>query len=316
MTRLSRTLLGYVFVAGAALGWATIGIFYTLAVEREGLHPLTVVAYRTLLAGLILGIVLLLRRGRAFRVRREHWPLFLAYVGVGIVVFYALYAYAIILLGVAVAVVLLYTAPAWVALIAGLFLHEPITRRVVVALGLTWVGVVFVARAYDVSQLQANGVALLVGLATGLLYGLYSIFQKVIVRHYRPWTVQWYGLFWGGLVLALIQPERRLFSPLEHVDVYVWFLALALISTLIPGLLYTTGVQWVPVSVASIIATLEPVAATFFGYVFLGERLVPAQWVGGACILLAVWLLRPGRASEREGDGARHAAPRAHQVDG
>ncbi len=290
---MSRATLGYVFIAGAALCWATIGVLYTVAVKRLGLHPLTVVAYRALLAGILLGILLWPQRHAAFRVRRQHWPLFLLYVLTGIVIFYVVYVYAILLVGVAVAVVLLYTAPAWVALIAGIFLNEPITRRVVVALALTWVGVILIARAYDLEQVRVNAVGLLAGLASGLTYGLYSVFQKVTVKHYRPWTVQWYGLFWGGLGLALLQPWHTFVAPLFRPEVYVWLLALALVSTLAPGLLYTTGVQWVPVSVASIVATLEPVAATFFGYVFLGERLQPAQWVGAACVLIAVWLLRP-----------------------
>ena len=251
------------------------------------------VAYRALLGGIILGIVLLPQRSTAFALRRDHWGLFLSYVLFGIALFYAVYVYAVALIGVAVAAVLLYTAPAWVALIAALFLHEPLTRRVLIALVLTWVGVVLVARAYDLSHVRLNAWGLLAGILSGFTYGLYSIFQKVAVRHYRPWTVQWYGLFFGGLILALVQPREAILAPLHRPEVYAWLIALALIPTLGGGLSYTIGVQWVPVSVASIVATLEPVAATVFGYVFLHERLHPIQWVGGAFILLAVWLLRP-----------------------
>ncbi len=290
---MSRTLLGYLLVTLAALCWATIGVFYTVAVKRFGLHPLTVVTYRALLAGILLSIVLLPQRNRAFHLKRHHFALFLAYVLLGIVAFYAAYVYAVSLAGVAVAAVLLYTAPAWVALIAGLFLGEPITRRVVMALLLTWVGVVLVAQVYDFDHVRVNALGLLAGLASGFTYGLYSVFQKIAVRDYRPWTVQWYGLFWGGLLLALLQPREALLMPLAHPPVWTWLAGLALIPTLGGGLAYTIGVQWVPVSVASIVATLEPVAATLFGYLFLQERLTIAQWVGGAFILSAVWLLRP-----------------------
>ncbi len=290
---MSRTLLGYLLVTLAALLWATIGVFYTIAVKRFGLHPLTVVTYRALLGGILLGLVLLPQGAKAYIIERGHFPLFLAYVTLGIVAFYAAYVYAVALVGVAVAAVLLYTAPAWVALIAGLFLDEAITRRVLAALTLTWIGVVLVAQAYDLDHLRLNALGLLAGLASGFTYGLYSVFQKVAVRHYRPWTVQFYGLFFGGLVLALAQPRDALLTPLTMPAVWWWLIGLALIPTLGGGLSYTIGVQWVPVSVASIVATLEPVAATFFGYVFLGERLTLSQWLGGVLILSAVWLLRP-----------------------
>ncbi len=290
---MSRTTLGYLLVTLAALLWATLGVFYTVAVHSFGLHPLTVVAYRALLGGIILGLALLPQRSSAFALRRDHLGLFLAYVVFGIALFYAVYVYAVALIGVAVAAVLLYTAPAWVALIAALFLHEPLTRRVVFALVLTWVGVVLVARAYDVAQVRLNAWGLVAGILSGFTYGLYSIFQKVAVRYYRPWTVQWYGLFFGGLILALVQPREAVLAPLHRPEVYIWLLGLAVVPTLGGGLSYTIGVQWVPVSVASIVATLEPVAAAVFGYVFLAERLHPVQWLGGAFILLAVWLLRP-----------------------
>ncbi len=295
---MSRTVLGYALVTLAALCWATIGVFYTVAVKRFGLHPLTVVTYRALLAGIILGLFLLPQRGHALTLRRQHWGLFLAYIVLGIVAFYAAYVYAVALVGVAVAAVLLYTAPAWVAIIARLFLGERLHSRVAVALILTWVGVVLVAQAYDPERLRLNGVGLLAGLASGLTYGLYSVFQKVAVREYRPWTVQWYGLFWGGLLLGTLRPWEEIIAPLYRPEVWIWLVGLAIVPTLGGGLSYSIGVQWVPVSVASIVATLEPVAATFFGYVFLGERLHPAQWVGSGFIVLAVWLLRPKGDSE------------------
>ncbi len=308
---MSRSAWGYVLVSGAALCWATIGIFYTFLVKRHGLPPLTVVAYRTWGAGLVLGLVLLLRGRKGLLVRREDVPLFLAYILVGIVLFYIVYMYAIIEVGVSVAVVLLYTSPAWVALIAHLVLREPMDRRILVALGCTWGGVLLVSRVLENTLEPLNGWGLLLGLAAGLTYGLYSIFQKVIVRRYHPWTIQWYGLFWGGLVLMMLQPRDWVTVPLTRPDTYLWLLALMLISTLVPGLLYTTGVQWIPVSVASIIATLEPVAATVMGYVILGERLSFTQGVGGALILLAVWLLRP-----RGGEEGSHEQEQEEQQRG
>ncbi len=307
---MSRTALGYLMVTLAALCWATLGVLYTIAVRQLGLHPLAIAAYRALIAGVVLTIVLMPQRQAIFRVHREHGPVMLLYVLGGVAIFYALYVYAVILVGVSVAVVLLYTAPAWVALMAWFFLGESIALRTLVALGLTWAGVVLVARAYDVTQLRMNSVGLIVGLLSGFTYGLYSVLQKALVRHYRPWTIQWYGLLGGGLTLAFFQPRTSFLAPLGRPETYPWLLAMALLSTLLPGLLYTTGVQWVPVSVASIVATLEPVAATVFGYIFLGERLTPAQWIGAVSILLAVWLLRPQGKRMRATQQPRPAAIR------
>ena len=72
-----------------------------------------------------------------------------------------------------------------------------------------------------------------------------------------------------------------------------WLLALALGPTIGASVAYAAGVRTVPVSVASLIATLEPVLAALLAYLILGETLGAGQIAGGALILLAVWILRP-----------------------
>ena len=55
-----------------------------------------------------------------------------------------------------------------------------------------------------------------------------------------------------------------------------------------------TGAHFaLPLRVATVVATFEPVVATFFGYLFFGERLDPPQLVGTARIIGALLLLRP-----------------------
>jgi len=49
--------------------------------------------------------------------------------------------------------------------------------------------------------------------------------------------------------------------------------------------------RYVPVSSASVVATLEPVIASLLAFAFLHERLDPAQLVGGGLILAAVIFL-------------------------
>jgi len=56
---------------------------------------------------------------------------------------------------------------------------------------------------------------------------------------------------------------------------------------------YAAGVRTLPVSVASLMATLEPVLAALLAYLVLGQTLSASQVAGGGLIMLAVWLLRP-----------------------
>ena len=229
------------------------------------------------------------------RVPRREWPGFLAYGVFGVALFFICYVNAINLTGVAVAAVLMYTSPAWVAAISWRWMGERLGRRGLAALGLALLGAALVAQVYDIAQLQLNWLGVLFGLAAGLTYGLYSVFNKVLVRHNRPWVVQVYGLLIGAAVLLPLTSPGQMAKGLASTDTLLLVIGMGIVPTLLASLAFAFGVQWVPVSVAAIVATFEPVVATFFGYVFFGERLDPLQWVGTACIVSAVLLLRPSR---------------------
>ncbi len=139
---------------------------------------------------------------------------------------------------------------------------------------------------------------MLFGLAAGVTYGLYSVFNKVLVRHNRPWVVQVYGLLIGAAVLLPLTSPVQMAKGLASTDTLLLVVGMGIVPTLLASMAFAFGVQWVPVSVAAIVATFEPVVATLFGYIFFGERLDPLQWAGTACIVSAVLLLRPAMGED------------------
>ncbi len=289
---MSKNLRGYLLILLAATLWASIGVFYKYLINNHGLAPLAAAALRGSVGGLILLLLLLLLRVN-LRVPRRAWPGLLAYGTVGVALFFICYVNAINLTGVAVAAVLMYTSPAWVALISWRWMGERLTRRGVAALVLALIGAALVARIYNPAALRLSWLGVLAGLAAGLTYGLYSVFNKLLVRQARPWVVQVYGLLIGAGWLVLLAPPGSLAAGWASPTAIALLIGMGIIPTLLASLAFAIGVQWVPVSVAAIVATLEPAVATLFGYLFFAERLEPGQWLGTACILSAVLLLRP-----------------------
>jgi drug/metabolite transporter, DME family len=284
---------GYFLVLLAASLWATLGIIYKYLVSSYGVPPLALAGLRAGMGGLILLAGLLALRPSWLRLNRAALRVVLLYGVFGIALFYATYINAILSVGVAVAAVLLYTAPAWVAVIAWRFLGERLTRTHLVALLLTLTGSALVAQIFQPGLLRLNAWGIFWGLLSGLTYGLWSVFNKVGVRHTNPWTLQCYGMLVGSLVLLLLQPLAPLAGALQSPATILWLLLLALGPTVGASVAYAAGVRTVPVSVASLIATLEPVLAALLAYLVLGETLSAGQIAGGGLILLAVWLLRP-----------------------
>ncbi len=295
----SQTLRGYLLVLLAATMWASIGVFYKFLIDDHGMQPLAAAALRGTVGGLILLVTLLLLRAD-LRVPRREWPLFLAYGVFGVALFFICYVNAINLTGVAVAAVLMYTSPAWVAAISWRWMGERLGRRGLAALGLAIFGAALVAEVYSPAHLRLNWLGVLLGLAAGLTYGLYSVFNKALVRRNRPWVVQVYGLLIGALVLLPMAAPSELAKGWATTDASLLVIGMGILPTLLASMAFAFGVQWVPVSVAAIVATFEPVVATFFGYLFFGERLEALQWVGALCIVSAVLLLRPATGVQQE----------------
>lgn len=282
--------------------WGTLGTFYRIGTEQFQLTPLAIVFWRGGLAalalGLVMGLVLPVAAGKRglLRIRRDDLPLFLAFGLLGVTAFYPLYIYSVLLVGVAVAVVLLYTAPIIVAVMAWRFLGETFDRRKVTALLLTFLGVLLMSRAYDPALLSLNAVGVLCGLGSAFAYALYSILGKVSLnRGYSVATTSFYiysiGVS-GLLALAFIVDPGQLLVTGNDPGAWGLLLVLACVQTLGALTAYVSGLRYLDAGAASILATFEPVVATMLAFFVLQEAIDWPQALGSLFILGAVLLLQ------------------------
>ena len=282
---------GYLLVVVAAGLWGTLGLIFRALHDDFGLSALTIAFLRAGIAFTLLVIVLSIVRPRLLKVTPRALPFFAVYGFCGVTAFYFSYTQAVIQTTVTTAVVLLYTAPAFVTLIAWRVWREPLDARKIVALALAFIGCALVARVYDPAQLSLNVIGLVIGLAAGFTYALYTVFSKSALERFSLWTALVYALLFGALFLMPLQTLDG-FAPLVQTPgVWVFLLALAVGPTLGSLALYNAGLLRVPASNASVVATIEPVVASALAFIFLGERLEFLQMVGGAMVIAgAVWL--------------------------
>lgn len=289
--------------------WGTIGIFFTLLHFTFGLSALTIGFLRAGFAALFLVLGLSIWRRDALRLTRELVLLYGLFGLFGIAFFYVLNTQAVILTNVATASVLLYTAPVFVTLFAWRLWKEPLTLRKIAAVIAAFVGCALVARAYDPAALQLNGTGVLVATASGFTYALFTIFSKYLSTRASPWTTVTYSLVFGTLFLFPFQffeipglgaggYDTFLSEPLG----WVVLLGLCLGPTLGSYALFNAGLQTTPASVASVIATIEPVVAGIAGFVVFGQRLELLQIIGAVIIIgaaLSLTLQRRAGAAEQ-----------------
>lgn len=288
---------GYALVLLAAALWATLGVIFKQLLDTYRFPQITISFLRALLGGGLVLAALAARRPTELRLTWREAPFFLSFGLLGVAAFFAVYVMAVDLAGVTVAVILLYTAPAWVAVLSALVLGEQLNAPKLACVGLAIAGCALIARIYRLDLRSIGSVAgIASGLASGLTYALYSLFIKAGVRRHSMWTVLGYGYIIGAIFLLPLQPLDGL-SALAQPGAWLWLALLIGGPTCGAGAAFAAGVRYVPVSNASIIATLEPLIAAVLAYLVVGERLEPLQMFGGGLVLMAViWLARSQQA--------------------
>ena len=291
--------LGPLLILLAGIFWGIMGLFVR-RLQILGFDAVQITSARLRLAAVFFDAILLLRDPKGFRIRLKDLPLFLG-LGLGSILFFTLcYFSAITQMPLSTAAILLYTSPIWVMLMAVLFFHEKLDRTKLLALALAFGGCVLV------SGIGGGGLSLtglLLGLGSGLGYGLYSILGTIALRRYAPLTVTAYTFSVAGLgscflcsPLVILNRLSAYASESASLSVALFFVLTALVTAVVPFLLYTLGLRTVEASKAAILATVEPMVATLFGVVVFSEPLTLLSALGIALILGAVILLnRPAR---------------------
>lgn len=275
-------------LAAAAL-WGIIGV-WNRRLMAGGLSPYSIVVVRNCGGLVLLLAVMALRDRSVFHVERQHLKYFFGTGVVSVVLFTVCYFSCQEICSLAVASILLYTAPAIVVVLSAILWRERVTGKKLLALGLTLVGCALVCGVFS-GSLTVTGGGILLGLGAGFFYALYSIFGRYALAHYGPMTVTvWTFVFAGVASLALVRPAEL--AALAQPSLALTAVGLVVCSTVLPYILYTRGLARVEAGKASILASLEPVVASVAGVVLFGEPMSPLTAAGIVCVLAGVYILR------------------------
>ena len=281
---------GAAILAAAAL-WGIIGL-WNRRLMAAGLSPLSIVTVRNAGGCVLLALFFALRDRSVFRVERRHLKYFFGTGVVSVVFFTMCYFSCQKLCSLAVASVLLYTAPSFVVLLSAVLWKEPVTKQKLLALLLTLLGCACVCGVFS-GGLSVTLSGVLLGLGSGFFYALYSVFGRYALAHYPPLTVTvWTFLFAGPASLLLLRPAELGAAFGGGAGVWLTALGLGVFSTAAPYILYTWGLARTEPGKASILASLEPVVASLAGVLAFGEPMGPLTVLGIFCVLAGVTILR------------------------
>ncbi len=293
-----RVVGGEALVAGAAALWALIGVC-TRELADLGMAAEDVGAWRALIGGACF-VVHLAVRGPGLRRPapgsdrsrpagdvslpdrlRAAWLPLVGFAVIGVVVFYVSLPLAVDTGGISLAYVLLYTAPIWVILAAAVFLGERLAPPLIVAAGVSVLGVVALVASAG-GTVNVTAVSVTWGLVSGLSYSSYYILGRRLFDRLGATLVYALVLPAGGIVLAaavgIAMPTAAMLG---------WLALLGFGCTYLPYLLFGIGITRTGSARAVVVAMIEPVLAAAIGVAFYGEQLGLLGMAGALAVLVA-----------------------------
>jgi len=284
-------LSGYLCVVMAALLWAVSGSSAKFLFQ-QGITPPELVQLRATLSVPCLLAWLVVFDRRLLRIERRD-ILYFAILGVaGMAMVQITYFYAISKIQVAVAILLEYLAPAFIAIYAVVFARERLTRASLMAIIGSTAGCYLAVGAYNMDLLAMNALGIAMGVLSGVAFALSSIMGERGMRRYDPRTVLFYTTLFAALFWNVAHPPFKAFVKPDSWVEWGWVCYIAFLGTALPYALYFQGINTIRATRASVTAMLEPISAAFIAYIFLGEHFEPLQLMGGGVVIASVVLLQ------------------------
>ncbi len=277
-----RTWTGILLVAASAAGFGTLGILARYAYS-DGLDALTILFVRFSLSAAAMAAVLAVRREglpRGSTLLRLAGMGAIGYVGQALSYFTAVKYASPGLVGL-----LLYLYPTFVAILSTIWLHEPMTRPKVLALGLALAGT-----ALTMGPAGGQFLGALFALLAGAIYSVYIVVGAQVMKQVSAIQSSAVIFLAAGATSGLLMLWNGPHLPATALG---WSAlgAIVLLATLVPAVAFLAGIERIGPTNAAMISTLEPVVTVVLAASLLGEVLRPQSLLGGGLILLAVVLL-------------------------
>jgi drug/metabolite transporter (DMT)-like permease len=191
------------------------------------------------------------------------------------------------------AALIIATTPIWMALLARIFVGEPIGPRVLAGLVLGMGGVALLVGRVDSGGADPMGALAL--LSASLSWAAGSLYARTAPLPRRPLvgTAMYMLAGAGWLLVASVvagEPSRL------HADAFTLpAVSAVLYLTVVGSLVGFTAYGWLltaaPISLVSTYAYVNPVVAVWLGWLVLGEPVTSRVLVAGSAIVVAVVLI-------------------------
>lgn len=273
---------------------------------------IVIAAYRMSLATLFLAPVALIRhRVEITSIQgRDRW--LAVGSGVFLALHFATWISSLQYTTVVSSVVLVSTAPLWVALLSPVTLKEPLTRAILIGMGLAFVGVIVVGIS-DICSIESGKLicpsfndfvrgSAFIGDMLALAGAWMAAGYLLIGRKLRggialiPYIFVVYGI--AAVVLIILMFGSGQSAVGYPPQTYVWLILLALVPQLMGHSSFNWALGYLSAAFVSITLLGEPIGSAILAYILLDETPTFLKIIGAILILAGIYIASRGETSQ------------------
>jgi drug/metabolite transporter (DMT)-like permease len=291
----SNHAVEFALLALLATLWGASYTFIKLGVAT--IPPITLIAARTLIAGLLL-LIIMRWRGLSLPRDTESWRRFLFQACLNSVIPFTLIAWAERSIDAGLATILNSTAPVFTFLLTfAITRHEPVTARKLFGVLAGLAGICRIVGVQALSGLGEQLVAQIAIVAATICYAGAAIFSRGF-RGLDPMAPAAGSLLCGAAILVpLSLVVDRPWTLAPSASSMLALLGLAVFSTALAFVIYFRLIQTLGSVGTTAQAYLRVPIGVAIGVLFLGETLTSSVWIGLGCVVIGVAAMTiPGRA--------------------
>jgi drug/metabolite transporter (DMT)-like permease len=290
----------YVVLAVGLIAVSSASVFIRFA-QNEGAPSLIISAWRLVLATLVLTPLILLRhRHKVTQWRGEQITLGVV-AGVMLALHFASWITSLEYTSVLISVVLVTTNPLFVALLTPVLLRERLSRGTVIAVLVAITGGVIITLGGDAGTAPKQDAPLLgavLALVGAVTFALYFLIGRRLRASITVIPYIWLTYGVGAVTLLAILALGGQIGQLgtQTGNAYLWMTLVGLVPQLIGHSSYNYALGYMSAAFVALSVLFEPIGSSILAVMFLNEQPSWVQLVGGALILVALYL---GSRAER-----------------
>lgn len=190
--------------------------------------------------------------------------------------------------------IILFMYPTLVLFISRIFLGIKINRWQVLAIGVSYFGIVLTFSQEIMMSEYTDQVVLgsLLVLTSALTYAAYLVGSGYLIPKFGSVRFTAYAMCLACICVIVhygVQSDKSIFS--YEAEVYYYGLAMAVFATVLPSFLVSEAIKHIGANNFGIIGSLGPISTILLANIFLDERMTMLQIIGTLIVIGGIFIL-------------------------